>query len=160
MPPPCYLIVFNHITSVGLCYFKRNEYDLKRRAFHSAGSQTHTGESFAVMRFMDLAFISWKPRCLINFTFCLISAFLTKVIRRHPNLYHKYLPICDQKGLILNILPWFFASAAINLFKNRIWIWQTGAWHNALHPSVWVKKTRAFYQARWNSEIVWWDSLR
>lgn len=30
---PCYLIVFNHITSVGLCYFKRNEYDLQSEAY-------------------------------------------------------------------------------------------------------------------------------
>lgn len=53
---------------------------------------------------MELAFIFVKKKkktalstYRIDFTFCLISSFLTKVIGRRPNLDHKYEPIRDQK---------------------------------------------------------------
>lgn len=126
-------------------------------AFYSATSFRHEGESLCSnnnYRGLGLNLLKTESSAyLIDFAFCLISPFLTKVIRKHPNLDPKYYPIGDQKGHFLNMLCWVFASLSINLFKNQISMWQTGAWYNMICAS-------ALYHGEWKSEIANWDSLR
>lgn len=68
--------------------------DLEFGGFYTVDWFVSVGESFAVTRVMELAFTSMKTALSayhIDFHFCLISSFLTKVIRKPPNLDHKML---------------------------------------------------------------------